>query len=380
MIYLKNNPHINIGDECMKSEIDIVKEIQCKILNFKAELNDIIPQEWEIESYSEAWFRGENAVYKETQTSITREIVSSASWEELHTDHHTYRMWLYEKTKLFLKDNHEDIYELFDSSLHYPYFMQHYGIPTDFLDFTPELETALYFAISNCEENSEAVLWLFAPTLFNYANVLNHLSFGTDDRDVKVATAYQIGAAENQNFYDAMVYGRNDDGSARIRSVKDFERYTFEINKGFSKAISPISEKHVASPLIDRMYKQSGFFLYSKPFEHGLHELTNGFVTSKLMNKLGRKNREADTVKNLLLRKITFTPEEVKILKGYLLSKGFDDQRFGFDDEGDKFKIDRSHFSFDTYIRETGGVKNAKSEEVFVKTHIKKIYTPLFSS
>ena len=380
MMYLKNNPYINIGDECMKSEIDILKEIQRKILSFKDELNDTIPRDWENESYSRVWFRGENAVYKETQTSITREIVSSASWRELHTDHHTYRMWLYEKTKLFLKDNHEDIYQLFDSSLHYPYFMQHYGIPTDFLDFTPKLETALYFAISNCKENSEAVLWLFAPTLFNYANVLNHLPFGTDDRDVKLATAYQIGAAENQNFYDAMVYGRNDDGSARIRSVKDFDRYTFEINKGFSKAISPISEKHAASPLIDRMYKQSGFFLYSRPFEDGLKELTNGFITSKLMNKLGRKNREADTVRNLLLRKITFTPEEVKILKGYLLSRGFDDRRFGFDDVGDKFKIDRSHFSFDTYIRETGGVKNADSEEVFVKTHVKKMYTPLFSS
>lgn len=282
-------------------------------------------------------------------------------------------MWLYEKTKSFLKDNHEDVYTKFKSSFNYPYFMQHYGIPTDFLDFTPKLDTALYFAIGNCKNGNSAVLWLFAPTLFNYANVLNNQY---EDINAEVSEAYHIGAAEDKNFYDAMIYGRNEDGTARITCIEDFDTYSYEMTPGFSKAISPISDSAIAHPLIERMYKQSGFFLYSVPIHRGLKEIESYSIISTINKKLHVFRSLEST--DFLLRKIIIEPNEVQILKSYLKSKGLTDQNFGLDDSGDKYGLVSSQFTYDSYIEETGGVQESNMIEEFVKTYIKEMYTPVY--
>lgn len=360
----------------MTQEEKIIARIQQKISDFEKGIKRVIPDKWKLESYSTVWYRGESAEYEESRTSIARAIESSKyckTSEDFHKNYYTYRMWLYEKTKSFLKDNYEDVYTKFNSSFNYPYFMQHYGIPTDFLDFTPELDTALYFAIANCKDGNSAVLWLFAPTLFNYSNVLNYQS---EDIKAEDSDAYHIGAAEDKNFYDAMIYGRNEDGTARITCIEDFDNYAYEMTPGFSKAISPISNLDTAHPLIERMYKQSGFFLYSVPIHRGLDEITRASIVITLNRKLNLpRNRE---IANVLLQKIVIQPNEVQILKSYLDSKGLTKQKFGLDDLGKNYGIFASQFTYDAYIEETGGVRKSKTEEEFVKEHIRKMYTPVY--
>ncbi|HEY3385690.1 MAG TPA: FRG domain-containing protein, partial [Saprospiraceae bacterium] len=58
------------------------------------------------------------------------------------------------------------------------YLMQHHGLPTRLLDWTESLMTALYFAVCDAKEDSDAAVWVLDP----YA--LNNTEAKKEDYDV----------------------------------------------------------------------------------------------------------------------------------------------------------------------------------------------------
>lgn len=228
----------------------------------QAFLNNSRPTDWDVVEEHQLWFRGESRTYPSTNSTLSRAVAGFGNGPE---QIQMYQMWVYTKVRKFLFENHRELFDEFSDSWDYPFFMQHYGIPTCFIDFTPSLETALYFATlradtlsSDATDDEIPVFWLFDPTTFNYYE-RNKNSYPEDK-------GYHVGAPMDGKFYDFMVFGgewgEGDSYKNVVKNARDLvgkPKFVY----GVSSAVSPHSDDRRASESIERMFSQTGYFFYS---------------------------------------------------------------------------------------------------------------------
>ncbi|MDM5283802.1 FRG domain-containing protein [Peribacillus frigoritolerans] len=134
------------------------------------------------------WFRGEGKLYPTMGSTMARtilthegELVSRIRFSyQQKRNIMVYEKWIYEHFVPFIQSEAPDGYVL--QPLHdwdIVYYLQHYGIPTRFLDWSRSIDVALYFAAAGDKDGENAILWLLNPEKFN------ELTRG--EREIKVA-------------------------------------------------------------------------------------------------------------------------------------------------------------------------------------------------
>lgn len=130
------------------------------------------------------WFRGVGSTKFKLSPSIMRhcEISDHKSMEKME-DRLLIRFK--ERSLPYLKDRIEDDWQLL-------FLMQHYGIPTRFLDWTENPAIALFFALSSAKKNNgtymeDAAVWLLDPYKWN-KHVFHHV--GWDDGPMSISNDY----------------------------------------------------------------------------------------------------------------------------------------------------------------------------------------------
>src|SRR5690606_15184354 len=142
-----------------------------------------------------------------------------------------YESWIYEKFSKELLDKFPTLHRsLTKNGWDIVFYMQHYGIPTRFIDWTESLDTALFFATEKATTTEDdSILWLFSPY------EMNKLLYGEEC----------IKHPADINTYQDFVYA---------------ERKGIEQKIG--AAISPNGLDSFASEDIQRMYSQYGHFVF----------------------------------------------------------------------------------------------------------------------
>lgn len=360
--------------------IEAFENIKKQVDEHRIFLNYARPREWKVDSDMGLWFRGEAKKYKDTTSTLAREVRSAYSNltdSKPYNDIKMYQMWVYTKTRKFLYENNPELYDAFNDSWDYPFFMQHYGVPTNFIDFTPSLETALYFATlkadklsDTCMENDYPRLWLFDPHTHNFFSRENNSGLIFKDNEIifkeQDPEAYHIGSAYSGDFYDFMVFG------GEWRDINKYSKVVHnasEINgkpnfvEGIPIALSPHSQKRQASIHNQRMYSQTGYFYYSSyPFK----DLTDTIYRSiRFKQPLEYK----EFLEKRLLKKIVIPIEEAKLIKQYLIEKGYTDEMYGFGSTPNIVGFNKGDFSYQTYLTETNNGWDGKDVD-FVKKYI----------
>lgn len=353
--------------------IEAFEKIERQVNEHKIFIKHAKPDSWDVDDNLSLWFRGEGRKYENTFSTLVREVRSAyddnLTASKPYHDIDMYQTWVYTKVRKFLFENNKDIFEEFSDSWDYPFFMQHYGVPTSFIDFTPSLETALYFATKNINKTGEKfnvndcpVLWLFDPYTHNYFN-------RNKNTPHKNPHAYNIGGAQSGNFYDFMVFGGKWGENNTYENVVN---NASEINgkpnfvEGISIALSPHTETRIASKKNQRMYSQTGYFYYSKNL---LRDLT---VTIK-DSTFGIFPKEyKEILDKIILKKIEIPIEEAKLIRQYLQETGHTDEMYGLCPTSDIAGFNKSDFSYKTYLKETNNGWDGKDEDF-----VRKFITPL---
>ena len=200
---------------------------------------------------SDLWYRGESKLYDSMPSTLYRQMNFEDEPDDLkvsrltHFDKiHRYEKWIYDKFIEELKERDLDLYQsITQNGWDIVFYMQHYGIPTRFIDWSESLHTSLFFATEKAQSNQDdAVLWLLDP------KKMNEILRGS----------YQLQHPEPNNTYVDFVYA-----------------YFFNINQDIGAAISPHSHSLgvYASGDIERTYIQYGSFTLI-PKEYKLNETT----------------------------------------------------------------------------------------------------------
>ncbi|MCJ8321801.1 MAG: FRG domain-containing protein [Colwellia sp.] len=102
---------------------------------------------------SDVWYRG--------LADASNQLIPGVKWRDIDEDQHEYMVSefltsyvLYEKNEL---SSGYDLYSL----------MQHYGLPTNLLDWSLSPLTALYFAMEKANPNYDRVVWVMNPDELN---------------------------------------------------------------------------------------------------------------------------------------------------------------------------------------------------------------------
>lgn len=314
------------------------------------------------------WIRGEAEQYPSTTSTMARALNSLDHSSEFKlVQLPLYRMWVYTKTRNFLYLHHRDIFDEFKDSWDYPFFMQHYGIPSPLIDFTPSLEASLFFATLEADKLKDnetdekcPVLWLFDPNTFNY--------YERDRRSISKMGGYEVGAGKDGNFYDFMVFGGNwgeeDSYNDVIYNASAFTEGR-KFRAGISSAVSPHSETRFASNRNIRLHQQTGYFFYTS---NQFQELEDAIL--KAFNKLEIRFRgKVETIQKRLLKKVPIDAQKAKLIKTYLESKGYSKERYALDKDLEGF--DKAEFTYKKYIEETeGGYSREHKRTEFISKYI----------
>lgn len=339
-------------------------EIKQVVDGHRAFLNKSRPTDWNVIEEHQLWFRGEARTYPSTKSTLSREVTS---FEKGPEQIQMYQMWIYTKVRKFLFENHRALFEEFSDSWNYPFLMQHYGIPTCFIDFTPSLETALYFATLKADtlspeanEDEIPVLWLFDPTTFNYYE-RNKNNYG----EVK---DYNVGSPMDGNFYDFMVFGgewgEGDSYHDVVKNARDLVGKPQFVH-GVSSAVSPHSTDRRASESIKRMFSQTGYFFYSaNQFVDLEWTISRAFYRQEVRYS----KEDIGNIDARLLKKIKISVKNAQLIKTYLQEKGYNNAYFGFD--RDIEGLNKDEYSFKTYLEETNGGYDYRDGDDFIKTYI----------
>lgn len=347
----------------MKPE-EAFAEIKQVIDEHRVFLNKARPSDWKVIEEHQLWFRGEARIYPNTKSTLGREV---ASFEKGPEQIQMYQMWIYTKVRKFLFENHRGLFDEFSDSWNYPFFMQHYGIPTCFIDFTPSLETALYFATLKADtltpdasEDEIPVLWLFDPTTFNYYERNKN-----NNGEIKV---YDVGAPRNGKFYDFMVFGgewgQGDTYQIVVKNACELVGKPKFVH-GVSSAVSPHSTSRRASETIERMFSQTGYFFYSAnqfaDLEWTIYHAFNRYEAKYSMEDI-------QSIDARLLKKIKIPVNNAQLIKTYLREKGYNDSFFGFDYglEG----LNKDDYNFKNYLIETNGGYDYRDGADFIRRYI----------
>lgn len=276
---------------------------------------DIINQ---IDDYSKKygkdvlWFRGENKLFPSMPSSMAREVSKlfgitdyqrsiRVNEQNLILD---YERWILEGFKRYINIVHHDGYN------HTPlyswdilYFLQHYGIPTRFIDWSQSVDIALFFAyLRELENGDDARLWIIDPKLFNQLNR----------------------------------------GEYEIKSPNNTYEEFVQLSRPFAisqkpVAISPNSDVGRVSIINQRIYSQYGFFVYA-----GLQYYDLRFLISMLA-----KSHNVEV--NQVLYGITIPYEQIMLIGQYLNDVlGINKKALRLDEPNNL----REKFSIENYCRE----------------------------
>jgi len=276
---------------------------------------DIINQ---IDDYSKKygkdvlWFRGENKLFPSMPSSMAREVSKlfgitdyqrsiRVNEQNLILD---YERWILEGFKRHITIVHHDGYNhtpLY--SWYILYFLQHYGIPTRFIDWSQSVDIALFFAyLRELENGDDARLWIIDPKLFN------QLTRGE----------YEI-KSPNNTYEEFVQLSR-----------------PFAISQK-PVAISPNSDVGRVSIINQRIYSQYGFFVYA-----GLQYYDLRFLISMLA-----KSHNVEV--NQVLYGITIPYEQIMLIGQYLNDVlGINKKALRLDEPNNL----REKFSIENYCRE----------------------------
>lgn len=298
-IYFSYTKEVTFMDEA-KRKFD---EINDKILMHAGKFNIDLRK-------GELWYRGESKIYETISSSLMRQLpIKSLKTMEpvIGRIIMNYEGWIYKKFSNELSDKFPDIYKnITENSWDIVFYMQHYGVPTRFIDWTQDLNTALFFATEKARSTDDnTVLWLFAPLEFNKK-------------------------IHNQKW---LKHPGNDDS---------YEDFIFAEERGLEQkngvAISPHGLTRFASKDIERMYSQYGHFVFIPKIFSGMNEY------------IDKLSGGSDYLKNTILTKIDISNSDARLINKHLVSIGCDRARYKLDQES---PIDSSDYTFkkfqDTY-------------------------------
>jgi len=217
---------------------------------------------------------------------------------------HQYEKWIYKKFKKELMDKHPSLYEnITVNGWDIVFYMQHYGIPTRFIDWTESLHTALFFATEKSHLNQEdVVLWLFDP------EKMNEILRGE----------YQLQHPTPEHTYEYFV-----------------NAYQIGINQALGAAISPHSDQgDFASTEVQRMYSQYGHFVFI-PKEYIDMRL---YISSLVNNEVTSEER--------LLKKLVIPNKDARLINNYLESIGCNKYKLG-----EQSLISAEQYKFEEFLK-----------------------------
>lgn len=182
--------------------------------------------------------------------------------------------------------------------------MQHYEIPTRFIDWTENLNTALFFATEKANTtDDDSVIWLFSPY------EMNKLLYGE----------VGIKHPEETNTYRDFVY-------AESRGIE----------QKIGAAISPMGLTSFASEDIERMYSQYGHFVFIPKIYMDMRAYIEKIVS------------DHPSSKDKLLSKIIIPNAGARLVNEYLTSLGHDKSKYKLDKVP---LIDPSDYSFESFLK-----------------------------
>jgi len=262
---------------------------------------------------TDLWFRGESSLYNNMPSTLYRQINFNGeeykgivtSLSDFNTIHQ-YEKWIYEKFKGELKEKDSTLYDSITANgWDIVFYMQHYGIPTRFIDWTESLHTALFFATEKSHLNQEdVVLWLFDP------KKMNEILRGE----------YQLQHPAPEHKYEYFV-----------------NAYQIGINQALGAAISPHSDQgDFASTEVQRMYSQYGHFVFI-PKEYIDMRL---YISSLVNNEVTSEER--------LLKKLVIPNKDARLINNYLESIGCDKDKYKL---GEQPLISAEQYKFEEFLK-----------------------------
>lgn len=263
-------------------------------------------------SLNKLWYRGEAGLYPTMPSSLYRQINFDGEPEQRRVTRdvhfnkvHNYERWIYEKFKSELEQKDPVLYKnVTQNGWDIVFYMQHYGIPTRFIDWSEDMNTSLFFATEKADENTkDVVLWLFDP------NRLNEITRGV----------YQLQHPEQENNYSNFVHA-----------------HLIGMEQKIGAAISPHS--HVlgvyASGDIERMHEQYGHFVF----------IPKGYNDFPLyVENIAAGNSD---LQEKVLKKIVIPNSEAREIKKYLESIGCNREKYKLNDNP---LIDGKEYSFEKF-------------------------------
>lgn len=109
---------------------------------------------------SNIWYRGHRSKEWELLPSIIRQYKEEAAQTG----------WYF--FKRFIQESYPFIEKTPDTNWDWVFLMQHYGLPTNLLDWSESPLIALYFAVEEGEEDTDGLVWALDPERFNGS--MNH--------------------------------------------------------------------------------------------------------------------------------------------------------------------------------------------------------------
>lgn len=266
----------------------------------------------------ELWFRGEGRMYSTTPSTLMRQLPMDGPESNeniIGTYIMMYESWIYEKFNKELLEKFPALHEsLTVNSWDIVFYMQHYGIPTRFIDWTESLNTALFFATEKANTtDDDSVIWLFSPY------EMNKILYGEAE----------IKHPEETNTYRDFVYA---------------ERKGLEQKVG--AAISPIGLNSFASEDIERMYRQYGHFVFIPKDYRDMRAYLENIVS------------DHPSSKEKLLTNIIIPNAKARLVNEYMTSIGHDKSKYKLDKEPLINPSDYSFISFlNTYYKNTNAME-----------------------
>ncbi|SIS04175.1 FRG domain-containing protein [Peribacillus simplex] len=255
----------------------------------------------------ELWYRGEARMYDTTPSTFMRQLpMGGPESSELMIGTYImmYESWIYEKFSKELLDKFPTLHEsLTKNGWDIVYYMQHYGIPTRFIDWTEDLNTALFFATEKANTtNDDSVLWLFTPY------EMNKLMYGEE---------WLKHPAEDKTYRD-FVYAKMHGLEQKIGA-----------------AISPHGLKSFATRDIERLYSQYGHFVFIPKDYRDMRAY------------IDKISLEFPSSKDKLLSKIIIPNSKARLVNDYLTSIGCDKSNYKLDKEP---FINPSDYTFESLL------------------------------
>lgn len=133
-----------------------MRELRKKIRSLGEYVNavEFIYANWDTgRSTIQPWFRGQRSIEWDLTPGLYRGLIDSSLERELLRDFQLRSVQLLTSTP--------------KNDLEWMFIMQHYGLPTRLLDWSESHLCALYFAVCNFEDKSDACVWVLHPWSLN---------------------------------------------------------------------------------------------------------------------------------------------------------------------------------------------------------------------